>query len=199
MGKKKTTEEYKEQLKNRNIECLEEYKNASTKILHKCLICNYEWKVVPYSILNGSGCPKCSGNIRKSTEEYKEQLKNTNIEPLEEYQGANTKILHKCLICGNTWKVVPNSLLIGIGCPACSRKRKTSEEYKIELKAKNPNIICLEEYKTCKSEILHKCLICGNIWKIAPSDILRGSCPVCSEKKKTTEQYKKEIEGRSIE
>ena len=35
-------------------------------------------------------------NVKKTTEEYKEELKtkNPNLEPLEEYLGANIKILH---------------------------------------------------------------------------------------------------------
>ncbi len=65
------TEEYKEQIKNLPILCLEEYKNAHTKILHKCKKCNYEWKVQPCSIKNKSGCPKCSKN-KTSYERYKD-------------------------------------------------------------------------------------------------------------------------------
>ena len=202
--KKKTTEEYKAELKsiNPNIEVLEEYINTDTKILHKCKICNYEWKAKPSHILSKQSCPVCAKiKQSKTTEEYKEELKGRNIECLEEYINNKTKILHKCLICGNIWKAAPNHVLSGTNCPICSnRKRKTTEQYKEELKIKNSNIICLEEYTNALTKILHKCKVCGNIWKVEPHSILNGiSCPVCSGKKqKTTEEYKEELKGRNI-
>ena len=42
------------------------------------------------------------------------------FEPLEEYNGANKKILCQCLTCNNTWEVKPNDLLSGYGCPICN-------------------------------------------------------------------------------
>ena len=122
MSKRKTTEEYKSELKGRNIEVLEEYINNYTKILHKCLRCKSIWRAKPNDILNGNGCPTCFGIPKKTTEEYKKELKgrNSNIEVLEEYINSYTKILHKCLICENTWKVTPRNALIGVGCPKCN-------------------------------------------------------------------------------
>ena len=200
--KKKTTEQYKGDLKanNINIVCLEEYINNSTKILHKCLVCGNTWKVRPYSVLNGSGCPYCSGKIKKTTEQYKEELKDRSIEVLEEYINAHTKILHKCNICGNTWKATPHDILRGTSCPTCfGTPKKTTEQYKTELKSINSNIEVLEEYKSNKTKILHKCKICGYEWKVIPSSILlRASCPACSgNKQKTTEEYKEELKSKN--
>lgn len=58
----KSTEQFKEELKtiNHTIEILGKYENNKTKILAKCLICDYEWNVVPASLLNGHGCPECA-------------------------------------------------------------------------------------------------------------------------------------------
>lgn len=60
--KVKTTEKFKNEIKeiNKNIEILGEYVNNKTKIHAKCNVCGYEWNVVPASLLNGHGCPKCS-------------------------------------------------------------------------------------------------------------------------------------------
>ena len=202
--KTKTIEEYREQLKsiNPNIEPLEEYINNKTKILHRCLICNYEWKATPGNILVGRGCPACVGVKKRTAEEYKEELKsiNPNIEPYEEYINTDTKILHKCLICGNIWKAAPTNILRGNSCPDCAslKRRKTTEEYKSELKSINPNIEPLEEYVTAHVKILHKCLICGNTWKIKSNDALRGvGCPKCNTVKKTTEEYKSELKEKN--
>mgnify|MGYP004732535753 CR=1 FL=1 len=38
---------------------IDEYCGNNKKIRMKCLRCNYEWKVVPSSVLNGSKCPNC--------------------------------------------------------------------------------------------------------------------------------------------
>ena len=207
--KRKTTEEYKKEIENLDVVCLEEYINDGTKILHKCKKCGYEWKIKPNNILHGQNCPKCSRKsaskkLRKTTEEYKKEIENLDVVCLEEYINANTKILHKCKNCGNTWKVTPNIVLSGYGCPICSRKsaskklRKTTEQYKKELESFD--IICLEEYTNNKTKILHKCKKCGYEWKILPNAILNGNgCPKCAgNKKKTTEEYKKEIENLDV-
>lgn len=44
-----------------NIIPLEEYIQNGIPILHKCLKCNHEWSVSPYSLLTDyTGCPKCN-------------------------------------------------------------------------------------------------------------------------------------------
>lgn len=76
MPKKKTHEEYIAELaiKNPNIEAIDKYLGANTKILHRCLAHNYEWNVCPSGVLNGNGCPKCkSDKIKKNN---KSQTKN---------------------------------------------------------------------------------------------------------------------------
>ena len=61
---KPTTEEYKEQIKNKPFEVLEEYKGSLTKIKHQCHTCDYIWNVKPNQIKNGHGCPGCSNEQR---------------------------------------------------------------------------------------------------------------------------------------
>jgi hypothetical protein len=63
---------------------------------------------------------KCAGNIFKTTEKYKEELKNTEFEVLEEYKGSHKKILHKHKICGYIWAAEPSNILQGYGCPNCA-------------------------------------------------------------------------------
>jgi hypothetical protein len=52
--------------------------------------------------------------LKYTTEEYIRLLKTINdrVEVLEDYQGSNVKILHKCG-CGKSWYVAPSSLLSG--------------------------------------------------------------------------------------
>lgn len=144
---KKTHKEYVQELSsiNPNIEVIGNYINASTPIEHKCLIHNIEWKIRPNDALYGKGCPFCgiekSGSFRLKTHaQYVEELKmaNKNIIAIESYNGANTPILHKCLIDGCEWCATPHNILCGTGCPRCNESkgekiiRKWLTEHNIE-------------------------------------------------------------------
>jgi len=56
-------------------------------------------------------------NRIKTNEKYDAELriKNPDTIRIEEYKGANTKILHKCLICGTEYLCAPNHKLEGHG------------------------------------------------------------------------------------
>lgn len=59
-GKKKTTEEYAQEIIHIAVP-LEPYKNAKSAILHKFIPCGHEWSISPTNILSGRSCPKCPG------------------------------------------------------------------------------------------------------------------------------------------
>ncbi|MBQ2408615.1 MAG: hypothetical protein II309_04185, partial [Bacilli bacterium] len=117
---------YKKNSNANNIEILEEYKGNKIKIKCKCKIDGYEWTPVPHNLLTGQGCPMCYGNIKKTHEQFIKELEeiNSNIEVLEEYKGASTKIKCRCKIDNHIWKVKPNSLLnMKSGCPKCNSSK----------------------------------------------------------------------------
>lgn len=61
------------------------------------------------------------------------------------------------------------------------KKRKTHEEYVLELKEKAPNIMVVGEYVNACTPILHKCLIDGYEWMARPGNVLFGKgCPKCA-------------------
>lgn len=75
-------------------------------------------------------------------------------------------------------------------------KRKTHEEFVEQLKKMYGNEYeILGEYLNDRTKILVRHNKCGYEWRITPSNLLRRhGCPVCAEnKKKTTEDFKKEI------
>lgn len=164
MTKRKTHEQYIQELKeiNPNIECIGEYKNIHAKILHRCNIDGYEWEGIPYTLLQGCGCPKCGHKSRiekctKTHEEYTQELaiKNPNIECLGEYKNSMRKILHRCKIDEYKWEVMPISLLRGHGCPECARQQTESKGAKqIGLILDKYNIIHEKEkrFKDCKNK-----------------------------------------------
>lgn len=202
---RKTHEDYVEELKtvNSNIIVLEEYINAKTLILHKCILHNIEWMALPTNILQGHGCWKC-GNEKigdknsKSHEQYVEELKiiNSNIEVIGTYVDANTPIEHKCKIDGYIWKTSPGNILYGTGCPKCSgNMKKSHSQYLKEVFSVNPKIEVIDTYINAKTPILHKCKIDKHEWNASPYSILSGNgCPKCAKNiKKTHEQYMEEL------
>lgn len=192
MSRKKTHEEYVAELAdiNKNITVLEEYINAKTPILHQCNLDGYIWSISPNNALNGTGCPMCAGNLKKTTEQYIEEVKNINqdIEVLGEYININTPTLHKCKIDGYTWMGEPANILNGKGCPMCGNKRtsqllrKAHDQYIKEVNERNPSIEVIEQYIDAYTPILHKCKIDGCEWMARPHNILhRNGCPKCRE------------------
>lgn len=104
------------------------YKGNKVKMKVTHNHCGNSYFVTPLHFMRGSRCPYCSGKHRKTTLEYKEELikKGISIVPLDEYQGTNYNIRHKCLVCGNVWYVCPNHILSGSNCPNCSVHQKQS-------------------------------------------------------------------------
>lgn len=197
---KKTHKQYIKEIRtvNPDIIAMEEYIDVNTPILHKCLKDNYEWNVSPHSILNGSGCPKCSNRIHRTHDEYVKEvnLLNNNIEIMEEFINTDTPILHKCKTCEYEWKVRPNHILLGTGCPKCANNiRKTHNEYVKEIILLYPNIKVIGTYISANTPILHKCLVDEYEWLAKPTNILCGKgCPKCGgTMQKSHEEYVYEV------
>jgi len=71
------------------------YVKANQKVEIKCIQCNNIWKIVPYSILNGHGCPVCKQS--KGEEIISNYLKENNIDfkPQHTFDDCkNTQVLH---------------------------------------------------------------------------------------------------------
>lgn len=145
---------------------------------------------------------------RKTHEEYIKELavKNPTLEVIGKYAGAKTKILHHCLIHDIYWDMQPTNALQGCGCKKCQKDKThitrcfTTEQYSLEVKKINKNIIVLEEYINIREPILHKCLLHNVTWKAYPYLILRGcGCRQCGNEKignklrKTHEEYVEEV------
>ncbi|EPB8173065.1 hypothetical protein ACRTAL_002240 [Clostridium perfringens] len=200
MPKKKTHEEFVEDLKERygnEYIVLGKYINNRTKIKvrHNCKKCNYhEWEITPDNLLRGKKCPKCFGNIKKTTEDFRKEIYDkygNEYEILGEYKGANIKILvrHNCKECNyHEWNIIPINLLKIQSCPICAKNiKKTTEEFKKEVYNKyGDEYEVLGEYKNANTKILvrHNCSKCnGYKWKVLPYGLLKGKgCPVCSNR-----------------
>lgn len=207
--RKKTHEEYVEELKVKNptVEVIGKYVDSHTKIMHKCLNdgCGYEWEAAPNNIIRGRGCPKCNGKINRTNEDYINQVSliHPNIIVLGTYKNNITPILHKCIVHNFEWDAYPCNILSGHGCPKCrddklsNERKKSQEEYIEDVKSINGNIEVVGKYINAHTPIIHKCLNngCGYEWMAKPNNILAGKgCPMCYGRMlKSNDEYIKEI------
>lgn len=106
---------------NEDIQILGEYKTKKKPVTVKCRKCGRVWDATPDSLLRGHGCAKCSGILKKTTKEFKDEISklNNHFEVIGEYINARTKILVRCTGCGFERFAVPDSLLRGLKCPLC--------------------------------------------------------------------------------
>ena len=189
--KRKTHDQYVRELLlvNPNIEVIESYQTAQTKILHRCKLCGYEWSVIPSSLLRGNGCPKCSHRVSKTHQDFLNSLPLHIIEKidvLDLYKSEKTPLKCRCKLCGFEFTTIPERLHYGNGCKKCADKlrgialRKTHDQFVEELKQVNSDIEIIGKYITSKDPIECRCKKCGNIWAPSASSLLAGfGCPHC--------------------
>lgn len=192
---RRTHEEFIKEMEviNPNIEITGKYINMGTKIQCKCKFDKHIWEVTPKNLMKKRGCPKCGKNYRRTHQEFIDEMNaiDANIKILEEYKGANDKIKCECLIDKHIWDARPSSLLSGKGCPKCSGRVKTHDDFIKEMKIINPNIKVLGKYINCMTKIKCEC-VDGHIWDATPSSLLSGTgCPKCnfSKGEKIIENY----------
>lgn len=176
-GTKLSNLEYDRKLIQTDFERIDEYVNAKTPILHKCKICEKNYKIKPKE-LKKNNC-KC----KTRSEVYKNKIKNKEIILLSTYKNSREKILHKCLKCNFEFLSTPKSVSSSKwGCPSCSGKKFSHEKY-ISLLPKNIEI--KETYKDSASYLLHVCTICNWEWFTKPNYIIHMGCgcPKCASSK----------------
>lgn len=195
--KKKTNEQFLEEIINlvgNEYEALDEYKNATTKILIRHNTCGYEWKTTPSNFTKGKRCPSCAGNARKTTEIFKKEVHDLiydEYDVLGEYMNIDTPIQMKHNSCGNEFSMSPYGFLHGSRCPKCvientARLRtKTTEQFGKEVKElTNSEYELVGEYINCREKVKLKHNLCGSIYEQSPSDFLSGCrCSICFESK----------------
>lgn len=122
----KSHEQYVEEVKliNPDIEVVEKYVDSTTAINHFCKRHSVLWKSTPDNVLHGHGCWECGKEKiadKNSTNHNEYIIKLSSVNPnlivLEGYINTETKIKHKCIVCGYEWKVKPGNILAGKGCP----------------------------------------------------------------------------------
>ncbi|MGY6765683.1 hypothetical protein ACW73O_11670 [Faecalibacterium prausnitzii] len=196
--KRLTNEEFLKRIKavhGEDIKVLGEYVNRRTKIKvkHKC---GFIWDADPTTLTNGHSCPKCSNNIKKTTEKFKKEvydLVGDEYTVLGEYKTTHTKILMRHNVCNCEFEMAPKNFIhSGQRCPNEAYKRVAYKNtIPFEVINEKMEETTNGEYKivngftktTNKANILH--VKCNRIFRQKPTRIIKGGigCPYCYKSK----------------
>lgn len=113
----KTHEQYVDELKQifPQINVLGKYNRGKVKILHECTICKNIWYVKPDQLLQGKGCPVCTGHTIGPPPEYKNSIW------ASKYKNFFTKYLTQDQMKQFTSH---SGKKIEIKCPDCGRMKE---------------------------------------------------------------------------
>lgn len=193
MSRKKTHEQFLLELHdvNPDVDILSKYVNVKTYLKCRCKRCGYLYDSTPYNLLRGCRCKLCSGNIKKTQEEFEECVRKLfpDLEVRGQYIAARFKVPMHCNVCGGNWNPKATHVLSGHGCPFCGGRAllvgfndlwtTAPEVAKILV---DPN----DGYKYTKNsekKVHFKCPDCGDIsFKRIGNVYYQGlSCQKCSD------------------
>lgn len=195
---KKSTETFEKEvhsLTNGEYKLIGQYEGnkVKTQILH--IACGHEYSVTPHDFLDGNRCPKCNRNFKKTTKEFKKEVKDLvgkDYSVLGEYTGAKDYIRMKHNTCGYEYDVKPNEFLShGRRCPLCANQVLKAGVNDLEScfpeiaqqfdKSKNIGILPNEIFKMTDKTFWWKCDK-GHSWKapVLSRTSHKNGCPYCS-------------------
>lgn len=202
MTKRKTDDEFKKEvydLVGGEYTFLDTYVNSKTKLRIKHNKCNNVYKVTPSHFLNGSRCPYCNGNTKKSNSKFKQEVYNlvgNEYVFLDPYINNHTKLRVKHNTCNHIYKVIPKDFIRGIRCPYCNGGiKKTNDQFKQEVyDLVGDEYTFLDNYVNNCTKLRVKHNTCGNIYEVRPNDFFKGiRCHYCSGFRKTDAKFKQEV------
>ena len=156
----------------------------------------------------GNGCPKCSGNNRRTKESIIEDANKVHNNKYDyskvEYNGIHEKM---CIIChekdengiehGEFWQA-PNDHLHGQGCPKCALKkvwdkrgRLTVNEVKEQFKKVHGDkydYSLFTDYKNNRTKIPIICKTHGVFYVTPNNHLMNRGCPECKIQKVSEKQ-----------
>lgn len=209
MGKKKTQEEFYQEIKKRfsqnNIEILE-YSAAFKPFRYRCKECGTEYYKTRANHIyeNKTLCLRChpitKSKIRESFIKSIQELNNLEIVGVIGSTGQSVKI--KCLKCGYIFEYMQNNFLTTVHkeCPKCGKYRNTTKETIMERMGNRAEEYTILEFNgmTKKAKFKHKC---GFEFTQLPGNFLKGrGCPKCYKYiSKGEQKISKWLEKHNIE
>lgn len=162
---------------------LVEWKNTSTPVK---IICpkHGEFLKLPLLLAKGSGCPKCSGKYKPTTNEWVESVSkihnNKYTYDKSVYKSAHKSIIVTCPIHGD-FNTTPAKHKHH-GCPKCSKNAsKTHSDFIAEVSALHPDKdFTKTQYINSNTKVIVTCPIHGD-YTTSPTSLLygKGGCKKC--------------------
>lgn len=190
---KKTDAQFRQGVKDlvgEEYSFLGSYVDAKTKLKVKHNKCGNIYEVTPNNFLRGRRCPYCSGYMKKTDAQFKQEVEDLVGDEyifLDTYVNADTKIRVKHNKCEHIYEVRPADFLSGTRCPYCSgRMGKTDVQFKQEVyDLVRDEYTFLDTYVDSKTKIRVKHNKCGNTYEVRPSDFISHNtrCPYCNSSK----------------
>lgn len=172
---------------------LEEYKGANKPRKSKCLTCGKIGTPTYTTLRTGHrGCKDCGYKIvkeklislKRDLQKIEEIFRSANLEPLEEFSGANNPRRCRCLICRKIVSPVYGNLQQGQGgCIYCGAKiradkQRTSQET-ADAVCLSKNITPLEPFISVDTPRKCQCNVCGKVSKSRLKELVRGHASGC--------------------
>jgi len=161
------------------------YVNSRTKVIITCLDHGY-FEQRPDNHLQGQGCPKCAGLVKKDTEQFiAEAIKKHRdkwIYTKVIYINDWTKVKITCSDHGN-FEQTPNSHLRGNGCPKCAGLiKKDTEQFIAEANKKHGNKWGYKKaiYVNSRTKVTITCPYHGDFKQIANDHLQGRGCQKCA-------------------
>ena len=172
----------------KSITVLSEYTKCDEPVRFRCAECEYEWETRPIYVSQGSKCPRCTGKMRMTHEEYIRKVKlahGDQVKVIGKYKNNMHKIKHYCAKCENYFSARPSDIQRGTGC-VCNgnfaKKVYSNTWFLKRLKLRNTRgITPLEKYQGKYVKIKCKCSK-GHTFKTKPANLLdaNSGCPKCA-------------------
>lgn len=142
----------------------------------------------PANHIRGSGCPKCSGNHKTTTEDFIKKAKEIHGDLYDysqvSYTNAHKKVTIICPVHGD-WEVKPNNHLNGRGCGRCANSVLKEQSQLLA------EFVDIHGDKYDYSKVVYIgteapvdiCCVAHNHWfEQSPKLHLRGhGCPICAD------------------
>ena len=162
-----------------------DYKNSKTKVTIICPV-HGEFEQKPNNHLSGSGCYKCGGSFKLTTEDFIKKAKAIHGNKYDyskvDYKNSKTKVTIICPVHGE-FEQVPSSHLIGKGCYECGIKvRLTTEDFIKNAREIHGDLYDYSkvDYKSARNKVIIICPIHGEFEQVPYSHISGNGCYKCN-------------------
>lgn len=179
------------------VEYVSGFNGMTKKSIFRCVECNHEWKTLPKTIIQGSGCPECKriNNIHLHLYTHDEFIEKLNIrnsgcldsmiylDSGQTYEGSGSKLV---FVCENNhrWKARPGDILNkNIGCPHCAGiVRRGFRQALLDIKEKWPQLTVCSQHgdQLGRRESVEVQCENNHIWDTTYERLMNGHyCPHC--------------------